>query len=156
MPDKNLEKQVRVTYLAMIKNSPGTKIFNSAFVKDKKTGQIFDVLSDGELSCAFFVSSILTLVGFLDKPHSTVKTVVEKLSQDVRWKKVDPKNVTEGDVLVWESVIFEDGTQNEHIGFYIGDGMAVSTSWKKRMVVKHSYDFEGGRKIITVFRPNTI
>jgi hypothetical protein len=153
MADKNLVKQIKQTYLAMIKNSPGTKLFNTAYVKNLQTGEIYDVFNDGELSCAFFVSGLLSMVGLLDRPHSTVKTLVALLSESKKWSEVPIDEPEAGDVIVWDVVTFDDGTTNEHVGFYLGEGEAVSTSYKEKQVVKHSADFEGQRKIAKLFRP---
>lgn len=154
MADQNLEKLLRLTYLKMIENSIGSKIFNSAFVKDKTTGKVFDVLNDGEYSCAFFVSGILSLVGLIDRPHSTVKTVSEVLARSERWERVEGLTPVAGDVVVWEEAVFEDGSKNDHIGFCLDEKTAVSTNYKEKKVAKHSIDFDGTRKFQEVFRPN--
>ena len=152
MPDSNLKKKLFQTYLKMIENSPGTKLFNSAFVEDVRTGEVRDVLNDGELSCAFFVSGVLSLLGLMDRPHSTVKTVIDTLRGSKNWKEFDKKSLKNGDIIVWEVVTFEDGTQNEHIGFCLDTNKAVSTSYIEKSVVLHSIDFDGKRKIEKIFR----
>lgn len=157
MPDENLEKLPFETLLKMIENSEGTRIFNSAFVKDKRTGRIIDVLNDGEYSCAVFVSGLLSLVGLIDRPHSTVKTLVSKLEESNNWEKIEAK-IEPGDVLVWEKVKFEDGSENEHIGFAIDDLNAISTNYIEKRVVKHpAFKKVNGkdRKIEKIYRFRT-
>lgn len=56
-----------------------------------------------------------------------------------------------GDVVVWEAIELE-GAWYEHIGFFIGDGRAVSTSWTEKKVVEHDVHFDGAREVSQVFR----
>lgn len=151
MPDKNIIKLQKETYLKMIKNSIGIKLFNSLFVKFKNSGKIIDILDNGIYSCAFFVSSILALLKYLDSPHTTVKSTREALIKK-KWKRIRKGPIQLGDVLIWEEITFPDGTKNQHIGFALNKKQAVSTSYKKRKVVKHHITFNNKRKIIEIFR----
>lgn len=156
MPDPNLENQIKITYLKMIENSTNTRLFNSLYVLDKNKNKVFDALNDGELSCAMFVSGVLTMLGLIDRPHSTISTVLEKIA-DYGWKEIDPNNLAPGDIAVWEEVTFDDGTKNEHIGFILNNHEAVSTSYIEKKVIKHSLSFSerdgsNTRKIIRNFR----
>ena len=157
MPDSNIEKLNKETYLAMIKNSVGSRLFNSLYVRFKDSGVEKDVLNDGELSCAFFVSGILVLGGWGTRLHATVKTLREKLPE-YGWEQVEINTIQSGDIVIWENVEFEDGTGNEHIGFALNEEEAVSTSFKKHEIVKHHITFgmtESGlpvRKISEVYR----
>ncbi len=45
------------SYLAMIKNSVGTNMFRNLYATSG--GEVQDIVREGELSCAYFVSSIL-------------------------------------------------------------------------------------------------
>jgi len=51
-----------------------------------------------------------------------------------------------GCILSWEKV---EG--HFHVGFFLGNKKAISTSSKKRMVVIHDYRFNGKRKIEKAF-----
>ena len=137
MAATNLIKLKAKTYIKMIENSAGTRMFNSAFVRDKETSEELDILNDGEYSCAFFVSGLLTLFGVMDRPHATVKTLVKKLEEAEDWQEVSSNELKAGDVIVWEEIIFDDGSKYEHIGFYLDKDTAVSTDWGKRMVSLH-------------------
>lgn len=151
MSDPNIIKLRKKTYLKMIENSIGTKLFNSAFVKFKDTGKVTDILNNGEFSCAFFVSGVLTLCKYLDSPHATIKRLKEELIK-AGWKKVNKSNLQPGDVVFWERMVFPDGTENEHIGFVLNKNQAISTDYKSRKVTKHHITFNNKRKIIEVFR----
>lgn len=158
MPDSNLIKLKYKTYIKMIENSPGTRIFNSTFVRNKETGEEFDVLEDGVYSGAFFVSSVLTLLEMIDKPHSTVATVTEKFKEAEDWQEISLDDLKAGDVLTWEEMEFEDGTRSDQIGFYLDKNSAVSTSKTERKVIKHHPTFgvknngDPNRKITGAYR----
>ena len=147
----NVEVLKKESYLAAVKNSVGSKAYRTlvARVNGKKT----DILENGELSCAFFVSTILHNFDLIEKIHATVKSTVVDLEKK-GWK---PKNKpAHGDVLVWESVIYPDGQQHTHIGFYIGSGKAISNSSKKKMPAIHELTFgkagtKNYRKITHIF-----
>ena len=47
------------TYIVVIKNSVGSNIFRNSYAK--VNGKKKDILKNGKVSCAFFVSSILAL-----------------------------------------------------------------------------------------------
>lgn len=55
----NLPSNVLVfeSYIAMIRNSISTKMFQNFFIKEGSKKK--DILNGGELSCAIYVSSIL-------------------------------------------------------------------------------------------------
>lgn len=157
MPDPNLERLEKETYLKMIENSIGSKMFNSLYVRNKESGEVIDVINEGEYACAFFVSSLLKIFSWIDNPHATVKTTEQKLIEG-GWEKVNVEDIESGDVLVWDEVEFEDKTLNRHIGFAIGSDEAVSTDWEKGEVAKHHMTFgeddsgQPKREIITAYR----
>jgi hypothetical protein len=158
MSDKKMIKLKKETYLKMIKNAPGTKIFNSLIVMDKETKVIMDILENGTYSGAYFVSSILYLLNMIKAPHETVTTLKTQMIE-AGFTEVGEEDYESGDVLIYEEMIFDDGTKSDQAGFYIGQELAVSTSYHEKMVIEHHYTFgviEGKptRKIINAYRPN--
>ncbi len=137
------------TYLQLIRNSVGTEMFRNFYIQTA-TDDVIDALEDGNNSCAFYVSSVLTLFNKLSGVHGTVKSTVEDL-QKSGWESVEGKIKHPGDVIVWEAVKFK-GSSHRHIGFYIGDNRAISTSWKDKKVVEHDVNFGGTRAIEQIFR----
>src|SRR5579872_7015225 len=113
MPDSNIKKLPKETYLKMIENSIGTKMFNSLFIHYQDTGKIADVMRNGEYSCAFFVTGLLAIFQMIDRPHATVKTLQSKLEEDDRWRHAGENSIEPGDVIFWEKVKFEDGSENK-------------------------------------------
>ncbi len=151
-PSDNEEKPQRLyfkTYLQLIKNSVGTEMFRNFYIRTTN-GAEMDALSDGSNSCAFYVSSVLTLFGKHSGVHGTVKSTAADLGHS-GWQQVDEADMQAGDVIVWDAVELE-GEFYEHVGFYIGDNRAVSTSWTEKKVVEHDLYFEGARTIGSVFR----
>jgi hypothetical protein len=136
------------SYLRVIRNSVGSNMFRNFYVTTPERGE-FDAFDDGENSCAFFVSAILVIFQKLSGFHGIVRSTVQDLKTS-GWQEVEKPEP--GDVLVWEARQFDDGLK-EHIGFYIGEGRAVSTSWTKRTPIEHDLYFgEDNRKITIVLR----
>lgn len=123
-------------------------MFRNFYVKTEGNGE-FDALSNGDNSCAFFVSAILVLCKKLDNVHGTVMSTVDDM-QKTGWVLVDGVPAA-GDVIEWEALKFEDGIK-EHIGFSIGHGRAISTSWTEKTPVEHDDQFDGKRAITRIFR----
>jgi len=126
------------TYVAVIKNGAGSKMFCNSYatINNKKT----DILQNGKLSCAFFASSILVLFKLIKEIHGTVDGTIKDLKQS-GWKKIEKPIV--GSVIVWEKVDFGNQNFHKHIGFYIGNNKAISTnSFKKGRPVIHHWTYE--------------
>lgn len=148
MEEVKVIKNLSRSYLAAIENSVGAKTWQSFYAKVNNEEQ--DVMRNGELSCAYFVSSILAIFGLIDRAHATVDTTVEKLPQH-GWEQVETPHP--GDILVWETVTFEDDEAYPHIGFFIGHNQAISNSYEKRVPQKHDWQFADTkpRKIVSVW-----
>src|SRR5688572_22370998 len=157
MPDPNLEILKKESYLRMIENSPGTRMFSSFFVRRKDTGATDDVLQDGSYSCAAFTSSVLVLFDFLPRSIATVKSVRNKVTE-LGWKEITG-TPEPGDVVFWAEQKTEDGTMHGHVGFAVGNDEAVSTSAKERQVTRHHLTYGANkdgspvRPVTTIFRP---
>lgn len=130
------------TYLAVIENSIGCKLFRNFYAK--VGGKKVDIMRNGELSCAFYVSSILNLFKLISGVHGTVDSTVKDLKQS-GWKII--KKPKQGSVLVWQKIDFGNNDVHKHIGFYIGDNQAVSNNYKMGSPVKHGWNFGAKRKV---------
>ena len=136
-------KDKKTTYLAYIQNSVGSKIFKNVYFKVGKHNK--DIVNNGELSCAIYVSSILYLLDLIDGPHATVKTTIRKLLEN-RWGEV--KSPQRGDILVWQKK-----KDHEHIGFYLNNKVAISnSSFKNGRIIKHHPTYNNKRVIKNIFR----
>ncbi len=126
---------VKDSYLAYIKNSVGSNAFRNLYAKVGKSKK--DILRDGDLSCAFFVSAMLIQFALIEKPHATV----EGLERDIKksgWKKIKRPKI--GSIIFWRKGL-QKGEEHRHVGFYIGKNKAVSNSDKKRQPANHHYTF---------------
>ena len=137
MADPNIEILKKDTFLKMLENSAGSRMFNSLFVRFKDSNEKKDVLNDGEFSCAFFVSGILYMFEMTKKPVSTVKNLKEQIETSEMWNKVEEGDVQEGDLVFWQKVKFEDGSENAHVGFAVSGAEAISTDYKLKAVNRH-------------------
>ena len=61
MPDSNLIKLRKKTYLKMIENSVGARLFNSLFVKFKDTGSGEVQKQAGKKNCQFLQALLATV-----------------------------------------------------------------------------------------------
>lgn len=141
------------TYLTLVKNSVGAKTFRNSYAK--VDGKKKDILENGGLSCAFFVSSILVICGLVKEIHATVGGTAKDLEK-FGWVKMPfdsaqgKKKPEIGSVIVWEAVDFGRGDprfakssrgKHKHIGFYIGKNKAISNHHKKGFPVGHHWTF---------------
>lgn len=139
---QKIERLVFETYLAVIKNSIGCNMFRNFFAKID--GQKVDIMRGGELSCAFFASSILTLAKYIKEIHGTVDSTVKDLT-DSGWQEIKEPRL--GCVLVWEKANFGGTDARRHIGFYVGDDKAISNDYRSRSPAEHHWTYDGQRKI---------
>ena len=149
MRNKKIKILIFDSYLSVIKRSPGTKMFQSLFIELQKKKK--DIMNEGDLSCAYFVSSILMLFKFLKSNHAVVLSTIEDMKKS-GWERIKLSNLKEGDVLVWEKTEDKKGDYEKnhyHIGFYIGNNRAISNSTSKKCPVEHHYTYNGKRKIIS-------
>ena len=133
MKIKILKKE---NYLANIHNSVGSGLFRNLWAEvdgDKK-----DILEDGGLSCAQFVSGILYLNGLIKERHATVEGTVRDI-EGFGWKKIKEPKI--GSILVWEAMEYPDGSKHGHIGFYVGDQKAISNSPKEKSPQYHRWTY---------------
>jgi hypothetical protein len=143
MPDVMILK--KKSYLAMIRNSVRgqTHLFRNLYAR--VDGVEHDILGDGQLSCAAFVSAVLTLNGLLDEPHATVEGTEKDMALH-GWEQIT--ELRDGAVITWAPVTYEDGTSHGHIGFYIGDSKAISNASNASGIpAEHSATYDGTRAI---------
>ena len=121
------------TYLAMIQNSVHSNLFRNAYAS--VDGEKKDILRDGDLSCAFFVSSILNQFKLLKGGvHTTVSSTVRDMEES-GWEKTE--ELAPGAVVVWVPQEQADGEVHAHIGFVFDAERAISTSYIQKTPVEH-------------------
>ncbi len=128
------------TYIAVIKNSPGSNLFRNSYAKIGRNRK--DILENGKRSCAFFASSILCIFNLIKEVHATVDGTLKDL-RNSGWGEI--KRVKIGSILVWEAMDFGNGDAHKHIGFYVGKNKAISNFYKARQPIIHHWTF-GAKK----------
>ena len=147
------------TYIKMIENSVGIRLFNSIIAEVDGTQK--DILNDGEFSCSCFVSGILLLNTLISKTRATVNNLEKDLLENTNFNEVSESDLRPGDIIFWELVTYQDGSSNRHVGFAISKTEAVSTNYIAKCVTKHPIYTEventnSKRKIDRVLRPSSI
>jgi hypothetical protein len=138
MPDPHIIRLAKKNYLYAIEAVVGSNLFKHMYVRDTRTNDEFDAMTDGDKACAYMVSSVLALHGLIDHPHATVPTTIDKMVA-AGWRKTDSPRW--GDVIIWPS---RDG--HMHIGFYINEHVCVSNSSQLRVPIKHALQMQDGRQ----------
>ncbi len=123
-------------------------MFRNFFVEEDEKEK--DVLENGGLSCAVFVSSVLYLNKLIQDIHATVGSVTKDMLAS-GWYEVE--DLKPGAVLVWENKLGKnDGKMHGHNGFYIGNDTAVSNDSKGTGIPgKHHYTYNDTRKIEKIY-----
>jgi hypothetical protein len=140
-----VEILLKESYLSVIENSVDSTLFQHYYAK--VNGKKEEVLQNGDKSCAFFVTSLLVLFNLLPHTELTVHRAILAMKQH-GW--VEIHRPRKGCILVWKEKEFGTNNPRKHIGFYIGSGLAVSNSSKKKTPQKHSYKEFNGRGIETM------
>ncbi len=125
----------------LIKNSLGIKLFQSLyfFIGHKSK----DIYQKGKLSCAFYVSTILKIIGMIENVHATVEGTIKDLEKSGWYKIEKPKK---GAIIVWG----ENKNGHKHIGFYIGKNKAVSNNSFLQKPTIHSLQYNS-REIEAIY-----
>ena len=124
------------SYLSMVKNSQGTRMFRDFFGKIKNKEE--NLTKNGRRSCAFFVSLILHHFNLIKFPHLTVRGTIADMKRS-GWFKI--KKPREGSVILWER---KKGRY--HLGFYIGNRKAISHDRRKRTPIIHCFTSPNNEK----------
>lgn len=147
-PQPTVVPLLEKSYLTVIKNSVGSNQFRNFYAT--VDGQEKDILRNGELSCAFFVSSILKIFSLISDAHATVAGTIKDLEKNGWTKITEP---APGDVLIWNPITYPDGETHSHVGFYIGNNQAISNSTTTNVPAIHHYTFDGTREVTTIYQP---
>lgn len=142
MKKTNVELMIKESYLAMIKNSQNSEMFKNLWAK--VDGEVQDITQNGNLSCAFYVSSVLYLFKLISNIHATVDGTLKDLEKS-GWTEIANPQI--GSVLVWAEKDFGLGEKHKHIGFYLGNDMAISNSSQKGQPIEHKFQKYDDRKI---------
>jgi len=127
-------------YCQMIKGSQGSQMFRRLYVLENN--QKKDILKNGQLACAYYVSSILKIFDLISQPHATVKSTVKDILKN-SWRPT--KKLKPGNVIVWRKK-----ENHLHIGFYLGKNRAISHCYEMKTPIVHDYTYNKKRKIVKI------
>jgi hypothetical protein len=132
---------------ALIKNSLGCPLWRNFYYSEG------DAMENGDLSCAFYVSTLLLMTKATPSIHGTVKHLSEDM-ESYGWYEIAEDGVFQfGDVLIWEPA--KQGSSagtHQHIGFFMEDKFAVSNSSSNGFPVRHHLTYNDTRKVVRVLR----
>lgn len=131
MVDGKVEIRVKETLLYRVRNAVGTNMFRRLYAD--VDGKTKDILEDGDKSCAVFATLMLISLGLCTFVHSTVEGAIRDI-ESFGWKPI--RSPQPGCVVIWR-VIDAPGKEHLHIGFYVGNGQAISNSSKERSPQYH-------------------
>jgi hypothetical protein len=159
MPAPVVKILKKKSYLAMIRNAAKGEMHLFRNLYATVDGVEKDILEDGQVSCASFVSSLLYFLNSVfeqeQKPrwiassHATVSGTEKDLEQS-GWVQIP--ELREGAVIAWEPIQFEHDGVHSHIGFYIGNGRAISNMSNASGIPReHDATYDGSRKIVRIW-----
>ena len=120
--------------IEVIRNSNGSRMFRSYFDENG-----VDVLKNGDLSCAFYVTSVLLMFDLIDRTHFRVDGTIYAM-ESAGWREI--QHARPGCVVIWNPIV-QNGQSHFHIGFYIGDGQAVSNRSSQGTIGEHPFHYSG-------------
>lgn len=126
---------VFLNFFTRVKNSSGTRIFCNYYNEDG-----IDILQNGDLSCASYVSSILVLSGLINAPHAMIFSTIKDMKAN-GWYEIE--KLRPGAVILWNPVEIDNGNSHYHIGFCINGKTAISNRSSKKRVGRHPVIYSG-------------
>lgn len=132
---------LRKTLLAMIEGSIGSEQYLKLYIAIREASGVShtDVIGNGRFACAYYTSALLHLTNLLEgRVHTTVSETVTDLEAS-GWYPI-PEPIS-GSVIIWGPKLASDGQPHRHIGFSLGDEVAVSTDGTTGRPTKHHLTF---------------
>lgn len=123
------------TYLSMVHGSSDSRAYLHQWAS--VGGKMTDIANSGSVSCAFFVSFILSGFGYIRGVHATVTGLIKKLEKS-GWVKI--RTPRPGAVIVWETAMHPSGA-HAHIGFWLDKDTAISNHPQKGIPKVHHPTF---------------
>lgn len=145
------------TFLGMLSGSVGSTFFRKMIGKDEN-GRLVDHTKNGDLSCAYFVSSVLHILSsiytitYMSGIHLSIDYVLGDILeyrsgwQEIHLSRLDISKVNPGAVIVWGS---EFG--NRHIGFKGFGDCVISNSSASGRIERHDLRLSDGRTVCKAF-----
>jgi hypothetical protein len=148
MPLRILKKKSLLMLLENALKGGDNYLFRNLYAE--KDGKETDILEDGKNSCAAFVSWLLLALELIKSPHATVNGTERDIIAS-GWYEIS--ELRPGAVLFWEKITGAyDGLMHRHVGFYVGNGEAISNSSQNSgFPIRHHATYNGSRKIEKIY-----
>ncbi|MBU6388527.1 hypothetical protein KGQ72_01455 [Patescibacteria group bacterium] len=117
-----------LSYITTIENSIGSHLFRNLYFRID--GETVDVLEDGNLSCASYVTGILYLFDLVRERHATVAGMLRD-AEESGWYEI--KGPRKGALMLWDR---ESRGEHRHIGFCLGNS-AISNDSITHVIARH-------------------
>jgi hypothetical protein len=115
---------LRESFLSVLEGSVGTSMFRTLY--RQLDDRIDDVIDDGDLACAFYASTILSMFGLTDGGvHTTVSVTLDDMHAS-GWVEVDSPEAFA--VVLWGEKMGDDKRPHYHIGFCVNEMEAIEHS----------------------------
>ncbi len=126
------------SYIRTIENSVDSNLFRNLYFRIGH--KVVDVLDDGDLSCANYVTATLYLFDLIRERHTTVTGTIDDIKKS-GWYEI--KKPRKGALILWGYKKKDDGTLGKyrHIGFFINNKTAISNSSSARVIARHHPTF---------------
>lgn len=134
------------TYMSVIEGSEGTTMFRHLYAD--VDGEKKDVADDGDLSCAFYVSSVLSMFDLCDRVHGTVDGTVRAMNE-MKWHIISEPQ--KGAVVVWGPKVGTDGSVHKHIGFCVNENEVMSNIASRKVPGRHALHDAEGRVVEAIY-----
>lgn len=129
-----------INLVTMAQNACGSNQYRNYYVDD------CDILKNGDLSCAWFVSSLLVCNRLIDGVSFTVRGLETRLQESPCWDEVHFDllfgNLKPGDIIFWDSIPFKK-EKHYHVGIYTGSENAISNRSLTGQPGKHHIRYTG-------------
>ncbi len=142
--DKNQETHIvqwlrRRTLVYIANNSVGSKMWSKSFIFDSE-GRVHDLYEDGNLSCAYHISTTLKMCElWKNEAVANVDSVVAKLPQN-GWTEIEEPRV--GAIVVYGKNQLHRAWATRHIGIIVGEDEVVSNgSNSSHIIEKHPLNY---------------
>jgi hypothetical protein len=113
---------------AVLEGSIESSMFRKLY--GKHAGALEDVINNGDLACAFFVSSILSMFELISGGiHTTVQVTLEDMEAS-GWQRTDVPEALA--VVLWGEKQGDDGRPHFHIGICLDGIHAIEHSAKTK------------------------
>lgn len=115
---------LRESLLAVLEGSLGTAMFRTLY--RKLDSCLDDVIDDGDLACAFYVSTILSMFGLIENGvHTTVVVTLDDMRKS-GWLEIEAPEAFA--VVLWGEKMGDDNRPHYHIGFCVNEFEAIEHS----------------------------